>query len=220
MRLGCLLPLIAIALIIGGGQSAYTGLKNRKVTEIAIDKLISSKPKEDWLNISGGVLDTLNSVYPTGRFGAKKATSLYVPLVPPGTDSSKSQIHVLVLTKDPGLLDFTNQMQQMENSNVNETDATAFLIRNADRLHIKRPVMGLAQFGIEANDKKTRKVRELYSNLADDVIILEEGKKPDTFLGLGMLIGGLIMAGLLVKSWLRPAPAATTQAPPPLPPQA
>ena len=151
MRLGCILPLVSIALIIGGGQSVYTGLKNRKATEIGIDAFVANKPAAEWLRIQGGVLDTTNSAYPSA-FGKGEATSIYVPLVPPGTDSSETTIHVLVQTKDPQLLEFTNQARKFDDSVTVKGAAEEFLLKNLDKLHVARPVEGLVQFGIDAND--------------------------------------------------------------------
>jgi hypothetical protein len=217
MRLGCLLPLVSIALIIGGGQSVYTGLKNRKATAIGIDALIASKPAAEWLRVQGGVLDTMNSAYPSA-FGVGEATSMYLPLVPPGTDSSEATIHVLVLTKDPQLLEFTNQARKFDEPTSPKGAAKEFLLKNLDKLHVARTVEGLVQFGIDANDKQTRKIRKLYSNLADDAIILEEGKTPSTGTGFGMLAAGLVLGGVLVASGRRKQSPAGGAMPPPMPP--
>ena len=195
MRLGCLLPLVAIVLVIGGGQSVYTGLKNRKPTEIDIKDFIAKKPDNEWLIIKGGVLDTTNSAYTSG-FASKEVQTIYVPLVPPDVDSSEELIHVLVLTKDPGLLDFTNQARKFEEEATLTGSAEKFLIENMNKLYVARPVEGLVQFGIEADDKKTRKVRKLYGNLAKDAVILEEGERPSAAKGAGMLIAGLVLGGI------------------------
>ncbi|MEO5917445.1 MAG: hypothetical protein ABIS50_24670 [Luteolibacter sp.] len=217
MRLGCLLPLLSLGLIIGGGQSIYTGFKNRKVTEITIDSLIAKKPDAEWLRIQGGVLDTMNSSY-TSSFGVGKANELYIPLVPPQTDSRKTQIHVLVLTKDPALLEFNNQVQEIGKSGPGSGAMDRYVMSNLDKLHVARPVEGVVQFGLDADDKKTRKIRELYDNLAPDTIILEEGKKPSMGTGIAMMIGGLFIGGLLIRSSGR-KDAAGEATPPPLPPQ-
>ncbi len=217
MRLGCLLPLVSIALILGGGQSVYTGLKNRKPTEISLGSLIAKKPSTEWLLINGGVLDTMNAAY-TSSFGVGEAKSIYVPLVQPLSDSSEGTIHVLVITKDPALLNFTNEAREREKS-MDTKDADAeFIIRNLDKLRVARPVQGLVKFGIEGNDKKTRKIRALYDNLAEDAIILEEGEAPSTGKGAGMLAAGLILGAILVVSSGRKQAVAGGATPPPLPP--
>ena len=54
MRLGCLPWIIAIALIVGGGQSFYTGLTNRKLVEVGITNFDPAKNDSKWLKITGG----------------------------------------------------------------------------------------------------------------------------------------------------------------------
>jgi hypothetical protein len=216
MRLGCLLPLVSIVLVFGGGQSVYTAVKNRKPTEIAITDLIARKPSAEWLNIGGGVLDTTNASY-TSAFGAGEAKSIYVPLVVPGTVSTEGEIHVLVLTKDPDLLRVTNEARKLDDSKAPEAAAAEFLLKNLDQLQVARSVQGLVKFGIEADDKKTRKIRKLYGNLAKDVVILEEGKSPSAAQGIGFLVAGLLLGGFLMRSFARKSAPPPGASPPPLP---
>jgi hypothetical protein len=199
MCLGCSLPLISIGPIIGGGQAVYTGFKNRKITEVTVDSLSGTKPDAKWLRITDGVLDTINSADPCS-FGVGDAKSLYVPLVPKDTDSSESIIHVLVLTTDPALLDSSNKMKDLVKSNADDATAGEFLIENMEKMHVSRPVEGLVQYGFDGDDKKSRKIRALYSNLASGLIIIEEGRKPSQGLGIGMLLGGGVLGGILVMS--------------------
>lgn len=194
---GCLLPLITLALIIGGGQSVYTSIKNRKITEIELSSLASSKPDAEWLRIKGGELDTLNAAY-TSTLGVGDANEIYVPLVAPGVDSSEGTIQVLVLTKDPALLKFTNDSRKLEKENVSEEKALQFMVESSKLLRVARDVEGVVQYGIEGGGKKERKIRALYQNLAKDLIILEEGSKPNMVVGIFMLIAGLVLGLLLV----------------------
>lgn len=216
MRFGCLLPLITIGLLVGGGQSVYTAVKNRKPTEIAIADLMARKPSAEWLNIGGGVLDTTNASY-TSAFGAGEAKSIYVPLVPAGTDSTEGEIHVLVVTKDPELLKFTNEARKLDEGKASEAAAAEFLLKNLDQLQVARSVQGVVQFGIEADDKKTSKIRKLYGNLAKDLIVLEEGKSPSAGQGIVLLLAGLALGGFLMRSAARKGVPPAGASPPPLP---
>jgi hypothetical protein len=220
MRLGCLLPLVSLAMIIGGGQSVYTAIRNRKPVEISIDALIKDKPDAKWLRITDGVLDTTNSAYPSA-FGVGKATSMYVPLMPADRDSDEDPIQVLVLTKDQELLDFTNELRKFEEETSVKGAAEAFIAKNLDKLRVAKSVEGLVQYGIDSNSKRERKLHKVYNNLAEDAIILEEGEKPSMGFGFFMLLGGLVLGGFLLKSSAKqpnlvPVPPA---GPPPLPPQ-
>jgi hypothetical protein len=118
------------------------------------------------------------------------AKEIFVPLVAPSEDSSQSTIRVLVLTKDPDLLKFTNDSCKLEKDNASAAQVLKFLAESAEKMRVTRDVEGLVQYGIEGGGKKERKIRGLYTNLSPDVIILEEGTKPSMMLGLGMLIGG------------------------------
>src|ERR1041384_3288252 len=138
-RIGCFLPILCLALLIGGGQGVYTSFANRSLTEVGIDSLVRDPPSAKWLRVTGGELDTANAAY-TSMLGVGKASEMYVPLVPPGVDSEKETIHLLVLTKDPELLAFTNQMREMEKSGAKEAAMLGFLARNADKLRPARPV--------------------------------------------------------------------------------
>lgn len=215
MRLGCLLPVISVGLVIIGGQSVYTGLKNRKPTEVGIEALVAKKPSAEWLIIKDGVLDTMNSAY-SSSFGVGDAHSVFVPLVPPKTDSSETKIHVLVMTKDPALVKFTNQAREFDKPGASETAAHEFILKNLDKMRVARTVQGLVKFGVEADDKETRKIRKLYNNLAADAIILEEGEEPSVFRGVVMFLVGLILGGVLLMSYTRKQ--ATPASPPPLGP--
>jgi len=222
MRLGCLLPLVSIALIIGGGQGVYTGLKNRKLTEISIESVVAEKPSTEWLKITGGTLDVMNSTYTSSKFGKGDAKSIYVPLVPSKVDSTKDTIHVLIKTKDEDLLNFTNNVRHFDEGKGSEAAATAFLIKNVDKMKVARPVQGLVKFGIDGDDKEIRKIRGLYDNLASDVIVMEEGAAPSTGTGMAMLAGGLVLGAVLITSSGK-GKAATPPpggGPPPLPPTA
>lgn len=219
MRLGCLLPLVSIAFIIGGGQSVYTGIKNRKPTDITLEELIRSKPENEWLNVTGGVLDTMNSAY-TSTLGVGDAKSIYVPLVPKDVDSSEGTIHMLVLTKDAELVGFTNEARKMEESKADDASAMEFILKNRAKMRVERPIMGLVQFGMTSNDKKTRKIRALYDNLAEDAIILEEGEKPSAGQGAIMLLAGLGLGGFLIMRAAKSPSAAAAGTPPPMPPRA
>jgi hypothetical protein len=207
MRIGCFLPLIAIGLLIGGGQGIYTAVTNPKPKEIGIDEVAQQKPDAKWLRITGGVLDNANSAY-TSAFGVGEASQVYIPLVGRTQDSTKLPIHVLVLTKDPDLVKFTNDSRKLEKSGSTDAATKEFLLKNFERLRVARDVEGVVQFGISSGGKEESKIRALYQNLADDALILEEGEKPSVLASILMMAGGLLVGGFLVMSSMRKAKAA------------
>jgi len=213
MRLGVLL--LSIVFIIGGGQSLYTSFKDRRPTEVSLESLADKKPEAKWLKIKGGSLDTISAAY-FSAFGAGKAKSVYVPLVLEETDPRGEPIHVLVLTEDPKLVKFTNEVRELDKEGTPVTKIHEFMLANKDKLRVPRTVQGLVQFGMDSDDRKEQKLRNLFPNLTDDVIIIEEGKKPSMAAGFGSLGAGILIGaiGVLLKN--RKSGSAT---PPPLPPQ-
>ncbi|WP_035614793.1 hypothetical protein [Haloferula sp. BvORR071] len=218
MRLGCLLPLLSLGLLALGGQGLYTIATNRKPLEISIQDFYKQTPDAKWLKVTGGELDTLNSVF-TSRTSGSDAKEIYVPVVAPGEDSTTGNIRLLLLTKDPELVGFINEGRKIEAGGGSPEKAIEFAAKNADKLRPKRDVEGLVQFGIESDSKKRDKVAKLYPNLDSNAAIIEDGKRPDLaqaslMTALGLLLGALVVRGHLKKAEPQP------QGPPPMPPAA
>lgn len=212
MRIGFFVPLVAIVLVIGGGQMAYTGLANRKPQGVEMSSLVQSKPSAKWLNIKGGELDVINASY-SSAFGVGDASSIHLPLVLPGDDSTEKTIHVLVETKNPELVRLVNELKDLENSS--EDQILSFMMKNRENLRMSRPVLGLVKFGMESG-KEERKIKEMYPNLAPDVILLKEGERPDPMVGIFMFTAGIVLSVFIIKSLLKPK-QDSTGSPPPLP---
>ena len=199
MRLGCLPWIIAIALIVGGGQSFYTGLTNRKPLVVEISDFDPSKDDSKWLKITGGELDMINASYETSKL-SDSPKEVYIPLVAPGVDSTESPIQILFKTKDEEMIGLLNEMKAIdEKSGGDPMEAMKAMIAfGPDRLRPQRDVEGLVQFGIDS-DSGEDKVRGLYDNLAENSVVIENGKKPSMMIGLLMLVIGLVIVGFLVK---------------------
>jgi hypothetical protein len=215
MKTGCFVPLVAIVLIIGGGQYAYTGLTNRKPTQVEMSSLVNAKPTAKWLNIKGGELDLINASY-SSAFGVGDASTIHVPLTLPGEDSSESTIHVLVETKDAELVKLINEIREMEKQTLTEEQMLKFMIENRDKLRKARQVKGLVKYGMDKG-KQEDKVQSMYSNLAPDVILIKEGVRPDAMVGIFMFIAGVVIAVFIFKQRGKPDQNPTSGNPPPLP---
>lgn len=203
MRLGCLLPLASIALVCFGAQGLYTVATNRKPVEISIQDFQKQASPGDkkWLKITGGELDTLNSVYNSGS-GNEDAKEIYVPVVAPGEDSTKTPIRLLLLTKDPELVSFINEGRKIDESS--PTKALEFAAKNASKLRPKRDIEGLVEFGLDSDDKKRAKIDKLYTNMDPKAIILKDGDKPSLgkagiMMGIGLVLGFFSLRGFVKK---------------------
>lgn len=194
--------MVSIACVFGGGQSVYTALMNRKPTVVGITEVAAKKPEASWLRVENGTLDVLNAAY-TSAFGVADAKSIFVPLVPRDVDSADGTIHLLVETSDPALVALTNRMREFEKKVDTKDSAMRFLAENASKLRVERPVEGLVTFGIESG-KEERKIKELFSNLAPDAVILVEGEKPDAVFGAVMLVIGLVVGYFSFRGLLMP----------------
>ncbi len=206
-RLGCLLPLVSLALIGFGAQGAYTVATNRQPVVVSIQDFQKQQGIGDkkWLKITGGELDTLNSVYNSGT-GSEDAKEIYVPVVVPGEDSTKSPIRLLLLTKDPELVSFINEGRKIDGSSPGK--ALEFAAKNASKLRPKRDVEGLVEFGLDSDDKKRAKINKLYANMDPKALILQDGEKPSLGKAIGMMVGGLLLGLFSLRGFVKKPAAA------------
>ena len=222
MRLGCLPWIFAVALVWGGGQSAYTGFTNLKQTEISVEELYQNIPSAKWLKVTGGQLNVLDAAY-TSFLGADPS-SLYIPVLPPlGGDSEgegPSQIRLLLHTKNASYLEQLKKLKSLaEDENTDEAAVIQALASMHDQLFPVEDIDGIVLFGIE-DGKSERKVRELFDNLHPECLVLEEGEKPSMVMGLVLLAAGIALTlflGLGSKT-KKVAPLGGGQQPPPIPP--
>lgn len=193
----------------GGGQSIYTSITNRKPTVVTIDEIVASKPAAVWIRVEKGMLDARNSAY-FSTFGVGEVSKVIVALVPKGENSSDGTIHLLVETSDTRIVDLANGLRDLDRKISTKAAIAQFLAENAENFRVERSVEGLVKFGMESG-KKERKIKELYASLTPDVLILEEGTKPDPYTGILLFAIG-VLAGFF---FLRRFPNGKT--PPPLP---
>ena len=212
MRSGCLLVLVTVALLWGGGQGIYTAVSNRSVKQYTVDEYLARKPADKWLKLTGGALD-LTSLNYTSFFGVGSVGTIYVPLRS-SNNPLDNQTHILLETKNPALLKLAEGMRQVKN----EEQARRFLQEHARELVIQKDVQGLVRFGIDLEDRKVRKLRKLNENLAQDFIVLADGESPNYLFPIVSLLGGLALAGWLVSRRAgRGSQPPGSNLPPPLP---
>lgn len=217
-RPGCFLLAVFLALVIGGGQELYTGMKNGSMIEVGIVEFEANKPDAKWLQIDGGKLQVLDAAFSQGRFD-KSAKEVFIPYVPKDADDEDRKVHVLLKTKNPDILRFIEESREMEEKlgpDATEQQQAELAIEIVAKLvksvEIDRPINGLVEFGINSNSKETEKLRSLFPRLAEDFVVLQDGKKPEFGLGLFMLLAGCAVGYFI----FRPRKASPVQ-PPPLP---
>jgi hypothetical protein len=85
-RLGCILIVVAIFLIWGGGQGLYTALGNRELTEMTLAEYEKKKPDANWLKLKQCRINLLEACTKSS-FG--KISEVYLPLHPAVGEPSK-----------------------------------------------------------------------------------------------------------------------------------
>ncbi len=187
-RLGCFFIAIIAALFWKGGQDLYTALSNRKPTVISYEAYVRDKPKASWLELTNCVLDLTEAAYKSFG-GGSQPSELYVPVKRARSD--KDTVYVLLATKSPQMMSTFQQIQGLHT----ETEATAFALKNRNRIFPEGPVRGLVRFGIDAKDKDRAKLAKLHANIAPDFIIVADGEAPSLGAGIAFTAAGL--AGLV-----------------------
>lgn len=205
MRAGCLGFLFTIALLWGGGQLLYTSLKNRQPVTMTAKEYLAHRPSAEWVHLTAAHVDPAEGAT-IGFLGT--VSELYIPVRSPGDNPGKP-VTVLFHTKNAQLVSL---MREVGRTKDNPAAQTKILAENAKVLFGPREIMGLVQFGIEADDKNRRKLVNLGMNLSKDFVIIADGETPNLAQGLIMTIGGLALGFFLLR---RSAPSRA--APPPLP---
>ncbi|QEH38813.1 hypothetical protein OJF2_74230 [Aquisphaera giovannonii] len=225
MRLGCFVVLIAVVMVIGGGQGLYMGLVHRECRVLSYDEFVKEKPRHGWFQVNGCRLNLVEAMYRSKLIGGVKEA--YIPVR--GTSGEDSPTHLLVLTKDPEILGTINDLRKLDKGD--EAAALKALAANRDRLVSTRDVKGMLQYGIDVKSRVGDRLSRLDSSLAPDYVILEEGKAPELGFSLFIFLGGLALSGYLAYRLFSrpsgPSPAADEPAmltdwgndaePPPLP---
>jgi hypothetical protein len=202
---------IVPAVIAGFGiQNLYVYFTNPKPIEVSIEQLISNPPSAKWVRVTGGQINLIDAAASEAGF-KKKIESVYVPIHPEG--KKEAAVSVLLLSSDPKLLGLARQFHSLDEGENGEVEGLKLAMDNARVIFQNRPFEGLIQSGLFRDDRVIYQIRKTLPNIVTEPIIIEEGKKPTIFEGLGILLfAGVAMIGVLSV----PKPEVAT--PPPLPP--
>jgi len=235
MRLGCLLPILAVGLIAVGSQGLYVGLTNRTPIVMTYREFLEKRPSSGWIEISDARLDLLSAIHESSRLtGAIKRVYIPVGSSAAGEGGGDDRIHLLLLTKDEAILKTLKDLEaatggggglmgrlkrRVETNRKREAgteappgdagleNALRFVIENRDKVLINRPVRGLLQFGLDSSSRDRRKIQALDPKIAADFAVLEDGAQPQVASSAFMVIAGLGLAGLLLSRAMRAGPS-------------
>jgi hypothetical protein len=211
MRNKIFLAFLAIVLLWGGGQGVYTSVTNLKPAEYTVSDYIETKPNSKWLRLSGATLD-MSAVTYASFLGVGEIKEVYVPVIPTGQAPSK-EIHILLATKDPMLLEIASKIRNLSS----EEQVKQFAISHPAELYVTRDFEGLIRFGLEYKEDDERALKRENKNLTEDFVVVDEGLHPD-YATTGLLfVCGIALATWLIMGLRHPRKTAYRSIPPPLP---
>lgn len=205
------LSLIALVMLWGGGQGVYVSVTNTSPSKYSVKDYIDNKPGAKWLQLSGAKLD-LTSVTYSSTLGVGDAKEVYIPVVPIGHEGGQ-EIHVLLATKDPTILETVDKLRALKS----EDEVMQFVLKNASSLVIEKDIEGLIRFGLEFKEDDKRALKRENSNLSEHFVVIDEGMKPDYFTTAFIFICGICLSAWLIHEFKKPAIAASQSSPPTLP---
>ncbi len=190
-RFGCLLLIVAVALLWGGGQSLYIAMRNRQPTSMTFQEYLRAKPNAEWLELRDVVVYLPGAAHLYSKLtgdSTAAATTLYVPLYAEEPTVDDQPTNVVLKTTDPALLQPFNELARV----TGDSALISVYEKNKDRFVAKRTVSGVAQFGIDVDDKDRELIRKAVAH-ADDFVMLADGDKP-----AGGWVSALMVAGGVV----------------------
>jgi hypothetical protein len=187
-KLGCLLML---ALLWAGGQGVYEGLRNRSPETLTCEAAQAMPPPSTWVHLTGCRVNVLEAAYKT-RFGVP-TDDIFIPLKAGG--GGDKAIRLVLATKDPDIVAVVKEMSALDGND--KKAFFSFLAKNARRLVRDKDVTGMVQSGIDKDDKIHRRLKEQNKDLADDFLVIDEGREPRLVWSLVLLGGGILLVVLL-----------------------
>ncbi len=236
MKLGCLLPILAIGFVVVGAQGLYVGLTNRTLTTMTYQEFLQKKPSSGWVEVSDARLNLLTAIHESNRFtGTIKKVYLPVGSSAAGEHvGDDNKIHLLLVTEDETILKTVKDLEsatggggglmgrlnrrieanRKPEAKKNEPpakddaleNALHFMAENADKVLVNRPVRGLLQFGLDSDSRDRQKIQALDPDIAADFAVLEDGEQPQLAASVFMIIAGIGLAGLLIRRARRAGP--------------
>jgi hypothetical protein len=185
MRLGLIAVLGGLYLLWSGGQGLYTALKNREPFQVACQNYGDVKPSREWVALTGCSLSLMEASYIESGGTVEE---LFIPARGEGQEEG-APIHVLVATKDPDLLAAANQLIKIED----ETELMKFAVEHHEQMFRTKDVTGLVRYGVDLDDSDRAKLKSLDATLAENFVILDDGRSPGYGRSLGFMTGGALL---------------------------
>lgn len=188
IRLGCALLIGMLALIAFGCQGIYEGVKHGKQKVVTFQQFVKQRPKEGWYKITGCRLALAYSATRQSKSGT--VNRAYVPVYAAIPDIKAKT--PLVISSDNK--DYFSEIEAL-NSITGQLDE-----KSIQRAFPLKDVEGMIQTGLHSSSDRSKieKLPNMGQVLDGDFLILDEGRKPNLGLSIGMTLGGLGLGAILV----------------------
>lgn len=197
--------LLAVCLLLTylGWNDVSLFLRNRAPQTVAIAELEKSGAQREWLHVAGGFQDLEQAISTSGT------VEIEALLVPLKSSADGQDLHVLVETRDPHLMELFKAYHFKQDSAFAKEK---YLREHRPDFHARRDITGMVAGGLVSrgnHDKLMQLAKEVGMDVADDVIFISEGKEPPRYRGFFFLVVGLAGLVKVLRMWQKPKqPAA------------
>lgn len=197
---------ICAVLIYLGSSDLFLWFNNQAPRSISIQQLEQLGPPQEWLHVTGGFQDLDRAI---STSGSVEMEALLVPLL---SAPGQAQIRVLVETRSPYLLQLFQEYHFLTDT---VPEKRAFREEYAEVFTGQREVTGMLVSGLIAsgNQQKLMKLAtQTGLEIADDVVLLSEGKQPGKWRGVFFTVVGILglIKVLMRKKEISPVPEDPT----------
>jgi hypothetical protein len=197
MRLLLVIVIAAGMALYWGATNLWVAMSDRSPTEISCADYAKHRPDAKWLRLTHCEADLENMAVMQDK--SNKISAVYIPLRAEGTTGG--QTTVVIKRTDDDMLELAGKL-----------DAKDLPQPLAGRImkQLEEPTEGLAEFGLDMEDKDNKRLQGLGLGLANDFVVIARGKEPRVLLPLVAFVLGLGGIGWMLRAlWRRfhPAPA-------------
>ncbi len=195
---GCF-PLLAAAMLWGGGQGLWTALRNREATTMTCAAWIAERPSAGWVRLTDCELMVDEATYES-LLGGTTVRKAWIPVRAPGVEGATP---LVLRTKDKAITGMMTELLETAES-ADDAAIDAFAAKYAGAMRPVRDIDGLVAWGIDLKSDEYEQVQEIGGEiLAEDFVVVDDGGKPSLGMSVGFTLAGVVLAGLSVGSIAR-----------------
>lgn len=180
---------VCLVLLFLGVSDLILWFNNQAPRPISVDRLEQSGAPSEWMHVTSGYQDLDRAI---STSGSVEMEALLIPLL---VHPDQEQIRILVETRNPHLLQLFQDYHFLTDT---IPEKQAFRRKHESAFKGQREITGMLVAGIiaQGNQQKLVKLaKQTELNIADDVILLSEGKEPGRWRGVFFTAIGLLGLG-------------------------